>query len=183
MQLECTLSCYRTLPPVPVPSRTTPFHALILFKMHFNIHLSMPRSSSGLFLPGSPSKVCMQLCCPPYMPHVGRIARYSDWLWAGWSGDRIPVGQDFPPIHTGPGTHLTSCTVGTGSFPGLKSGQGMMLTPHPLLVPQLWKGRAVPLQPVWAVRLGACTRVHFTFYLPYTPHAQPIPFSTISTPE
>jgi hypothetical protein len=44
---------------------------------------------------------------------------------------------------------------------------GVMLIPHPLLVPWSRKGRAVPLLPLWAVRpvqsLSACTRVHFTF--------------------
>ena len=39
------------------------------------------------------------------------------------------------PIQTGPGAHPTSCTMGTGSFPGVKSGRGVTLTPHPLLVP------------------------------------------------
>jgi len=38
--------------------------------------------------------------------------------------------------------------MGTGSFPGVKSGWGMTLTPHPLLV--LWsrKSRAIPLLPL-----------------------------------
>ena len=58
------------------------------------------------------------------------------------------------------------CTMGTGSFPGVKSGRGVTLTPHPLLVPWSWKDRAIPLLPLWAVRpaqsLSACTRVHFT---------------------
>jgi len=39
------------------------------------------------------------------------------------------------PVQTGPGTHPAPCTRGTRSFPGVKSGRGMMLTPHPLLVP------------------------------------------------
>ena len=38
------------------------------------------------------------------------------------------------PVQTGPGTHPASCTMGTGSFPGVKSGRGVTLTPHPLLV-------------------------------------------------
>ena len=39
------------------------------------------------------------------------------------------------PVQTGPGAHPASCTMGTGSFPGVKSGRDMTLTPHPLLVP------------------------------------------------
>ena len=37
------------------------------------------------------------------------------------------------PVQTGPGTHPASCTMGTGSFPGGKSGRSVTLTPHPLL--------------------------------------------------
>jgi len=76
------------------------------------------------------------------------------------------VGVRFTaPVQTGPGAHPAYCTMGTGSFPGVKSGQGMMLTPHPLLVPWLRKSRVIPLLPLWAIRpvqsLCACTRVHF----------------------
>ena len=39
------------------------------------------------------------------------------------------------PAQTGRGAHLPSCTMGTGSSPGKKSGRGVTLTPHPLLVP------------------------------------------------
>ena len=56
------------------------------------------------------------------------------------------------PVQTGPGAHPASCTMGTGSFPGVKSGRGVTLTPHPLLVPQPRKRRAIPLLPLWAVR-------------------------------
>jgi hypothetical protein len=43
----------------------------------------------------------------------------SDWLRAGRSGDRIPVGAIFSaPVQTGPGVHPATCTMGTGSFPG-----------------------------------------------------------------
>jgi hypothetical protein len=38
------------------------------------------------------------------------------------------------PVQTGPGTHPVSCTMGTGSFPGVECGRGVTLTPHPLLV-------------------------------------------------
>jgi hypothetical protein len=40
------------------------------------------------------------------------------------------------PIQTDPGAHPASCTMGTGSFPGVESGRGVTLTPHPLLVPR-----------------------------------------------
>jgi len=59
----------------------------------------------------------------------------------------------------------------TGSFPEVRSGRGVTLTPHPLLVQWSRKNRAIPLLPLWAVRpvqsLSACTRVHFTFFTPY----------------
>ena len=59
--------------------------------------------------------------------------------------------------------------MGTVSLPGVKSGRGVTLTPHPLLVPWSRKSKAIPLLPLWNVRpvqsLSACTRVHFTFSL------------------
>jgi hypothetical protein len=62
---------------------------------------------------------------------------FVDWLRAGRSGDRIPVGEIFSaPVQTGPGTHPASCTFGTGSFLVVESGRGVTLTPHPLLVPR-----------------------------------------------
>ena len=38
----------------------------------------------------------------------------------------------------------------TGSFPGVKCGQGVLLTTHALLVPRSWKSRAIPLPTLWA---------------------------------
>jgi hypothetical protein len=47
-----------------------------------------------------------------------------------------PGGAKFSaPFQTGPGAHPASCTMGNGSFPGVKSGRGVTLTLHPLLVP------------------------------------------------
>jgi len=47
-----------------------------------------------------------------------------DSLRAGRSGDRIPVAARFSaPIQTGPGAHPASCTMGTGSFPGVKAAR------------------------------------------------------------
>jgi len=109
---------------------------------------------------------------PKFPGWAGKCSRYSDWLWNGRSGDRIAVGARFSaPVQTDPGTHPASCTMGNGSFPGVKSGRGVTLTPHLLLVPWSRKGRAIPLLALCAVRpvqsLSACTRVHFTFYLSF----------------
>jgi len=41
------------------------------------------------------------------------------------------------------------CTIGTGSFPGVKYGRGLLLTTHTLLMPWSWKSRAVPLPTLW----------------------------------
>jgi hypothetical protein len=54
------------------------------------------------------------------------------------------VGSRFSaPVQTGPGAHPAFCTMSTGSFPVVKSGRGVTLTPHRLLVPWSWKGRAI----------------------------------------
>ena len=74
--------------------------------------------------------VCVCVCGPG-----------SDWLRAGRSGDRIAVGARFSaPVQTDPGAHPTSCTMGTGSFPGVKSGRGVTLTPHPISSAAVMKG-------------------------------------------
>ena len=52
---------------------------------------------------------------------MGRVAQS---VWAGRSGDRIPMGGDFPPFQTDPGAQPASCTMGTGSFPGGKIRPG-----------------------------------------------------------
>ena len=92
------------------------------------------------------------------------------------------------PVQTGPGAHPASRKMGTGSLPGVKSGRGGTLTPHPLLVPWSRKSRAIPLLPLLAVRpvqsLSACTRVNFTFtyYKLFNPlNAQLNPISHLLT--
>jgi hypothetical protein len=46
----------------------------------------------------------------------------------------VPGIEFSAPVQTGPGAHPVSCTVGAGSFPGLKSGRGVTPIPHPLLM-------------------------------------------------
>jgi len=100
----------------------------------------------------------------------GSVVGVATGLRAGRFGNRIPVGARFStPVKTGPVAHPASCTMGTASFPGVKSGRSVTLTPHPLLVPWSRKSTVIPLFPLWTVRpvqsLSACTRVHFTFTL------------------
>jgi len=71
-------------------------------------------------------------------------------LRAGRSGIESRWGRDFPPIQIGPVVHPASCKLGTGSFSGVKCGRGVLLTTHPLLVPQSWKSRAISLPTLWA---------------------------------
>ena len=106
----------------------------------------------------------------------------------------MPVGARFSaPVQTSPGAHPGSCTMGTGSFPGVKTGRGVTLTSHHALVSWSRKSRAkpplpygpyglyrtsvpvqgctlplpIPLLPLWTVEpvqsLSACTTVHFTY--------------------
>ena len=83
------------------------------------------------------------LCMYCYIVYfVGYCITNSGWQ----SGDRIPVGRDFPPVQTGPGAHPPSCTMGTGFFPGVKYARGVLLTTHPFYcrghgrveLPTLW---------------------------------------------
>ena len=57
------------------------------------------------------------------------------------------MGRDFPPIQTGPEAHPASCTMGTGSLPGVKYDRGVLLTN--LLVLRSCKSRAIPLPTIW----------------------------------
>jgi len=66
----------------------------------------------------------------------GSIVRIATSYGLDGPGIKSQWGRDFfAPVQTSPGAHRASCTMGTGSFPGVKSGRRMTLTPHPLLVP------------------------------------------------
>jgi len=100
--------------------------------------------------------------CPPsfsYLPDrvscsaviiSDKIWRVPVTKWAGRSGIESRWGPDFPPVQTGPSVHPASCTMGTGSFSGVKCGRRVLLTTQPLLVPRSWKSRAIPLPTLWA---------------------------------
>ena len=107
------------------------------------------------------------------------------------SRDRIPMEAKFSaPVQTSTEAHQASCTMGTESFPGVKSDQGVTLTPYPLLVQWSRKRTAITLLPLWAVRpvesLSACT-VQLYLYSPYGPYSLyrasvPVQYSYTPTP-
>ena len=68
---------------------------------------------------------CFRCTCPAFRPHNYFSLQYRNM---------------------GP----ASSKMGTGSFPGVKCGRGVLLTTHPLLVPRSWKSRAIPLPTLWA---------------------------------
>jgi hypothetical protein len=91
---------------------------------------------------------CFLLSCM----NVGRVAQSVQRLTTGWTvRGSNPGGARFStPVQTGHRAHAPSCTMGTGSFPGVKCGWGVLLTIHPLLMPRSWKSRAIPLPTLWA---------------------------------
>jgi hypothetical protein len=83
-----------------------------------------------------------------YFSEVGPVAQSVSRLAMGWTirGSNPGGSEIFRTVQTGPGAHLASCTMSTGSFPGVESGRGVTLTPHSLLVPRSKKqSRAIRL--------------------------------------
>jgi hypothetical protein len=59
----------------------------------------------------------------------------STYIYLDGPGIESRWGARFSaPVQTGPEDQTASCTMGTGSFPGVRCGRGVTLTPHPLLV-------------------------------------------------
>ena len=104
-----------------------------------------PFPAFSLFL----TSLCLSLITSPGLQYA-YFSRYSDWLRARRSGIESRRGWEFRPVQTGPAAHPASCKMGTGSFPGVKCGRGVLLTTHLLLEPRSWKSRAIPLPNLWA---------------------------------
>jgi hypothetical protein len=97
---------------------------------------------------------------------VGMATRY------GLEGPGIECRwrRAFPHLSDRPWGPTSSCTMGTGSFPGGKGGRGVTLTTHPHLVPRSRKSRVIPLLPLWVH--VACYRVKPYLTAPIIPFAK-----------
>ena len=77
-------------------------------------------------------------------------------------------GEIFPTCPDRPCCPHSLLYNGYRVFPGCKVRPGRDTDPSPLLVPWLWKGRVIPLLPLWTVRpvqsLSAYRRVQFTLF-------------------
>ena len=105
------------------------------------------------------------------------LIQNCDWLRAGRPGNESRWGEIFLPSRLVLGAHPASCTMGTGSFPEVKYGRGVLLTTHPLLVPLSWKSRAIPLPTLWATTGPVTGTLYLVFIIQklpkiYTPFKQ-----------
>ena len=86
-----------------------------------------------------------------YTIKVGRVAQSVQRLTTGQTVRGSNPGRDEifrrPDWPWGPPSPLYN---GYRLFSGVKYGRGVLLTTHPLLLPQTWKSRAIPLPTLWA---------------------------------
>ena len=106
---------------------------------------------------------CLYKLLYTHNPYVGWVAsRYSDWLRAGRSGDRILVEARFSaPVQTGPGAHPASCIMGTRSFPGGKEWPGFDADPSPPSSAMVMKEYSYTSTP--PISRTACTEPQFLY--------------------
>ena len=102
------------------------------------------RSPSRPLAPGPVMYTAVNIICLRQLNGVGPVAQSVQRLSQGLEGpgSNPGGGRDFPPVQSGPGAHPASFTMGTGSFPGVKCGRGVLLTTHLLLVLRSCKSRA-----------------------------------------
>jgi hypothetical protein len=97
-----------------------------------HVHRLHGERSCDSYKPDTSAKL---LFTGPFVCSIGIATRYG----LDAPRDRIPLGaRFFAPLQTGPGAHPASCTVRTGSYPGVKwPGRGFDHLPH--LAPKLEK--------------------------------------------
>ena len=120
-----------------------PLHAiLLLFVLIFNILYTLYIFHTHMcfiyFISEKTVSFLMRDSAPQRQVRYIYIAQSVQRLTTGWTvRDRIPMGTRFStPFETGPGAHPAPCTMGTGSFPGVKR-PGLGVDIHPHLAPRL----------------------------------------------
>ena len=108
----------------------------------FSLFVRLPNTFKYFTIPFFPFTYL--LTTSPYCGPGSSVGITTDYGLDG-PGIESRWGRNFLLVQTGPGAHLVSCTMGTGSFPRVKCGRGVMLTTHLFLVPLSWKSRAIPL--------------------------------------
>ena len=102
--------------------------------------------------------------------YVGPVAQSVQRLPTGWTvrGSNPDWVRFSAPVQTGPEAHPASCTIRTRSFPGVRCGRGVTLTPYPLLVQRSKIEQSIPLLSLRA--FVACERVKPTYLKPTYAH-------------
>jgi hypothetical protein len=129
---QCIISKFKSCKTMKISDRRACTHAAIQIGYVLKSDAS-PFPSRNLFV------TAVQGAYTSYYDHynilgwAGLRSRYSDWLRAGRSGDRIPVLARFSAtVQTGPGGHPASCTMnGYRVFPGGKKRPGHDADPSP----------------------------------------------------
>jgi hypothetical protein len=119
----CCICCCQYLLSFFVQTETTIF----LITVNYQLGAQFPYFLKYVY--SIPLHVSSTICSSWWAEY---LSRYSDWLRTARFGDRIPLVAKFSvPVQTGPGSHPASSTMGTGSFPGVNYGRGVLLTNHP----------------------------------------------------
>ena len=95
--------------------------------------------------------MCVCVCVFLYICGPGSSVSIGTNYGLDGPGSNSVGDEIFRPFQTCLGAHLASSKMGTGPFPGVKSGLGVMLTTHPLPVLWSWKFRTIPLPTLWAI--------------------------------
>jgi len=139
-------SCMKTIPPL-----TKTFLSLLEIFCNNSVYLSLLRGCGSsrvrpayvhghIFLQGTKytvkRKAKTEIIFYQSVPFIcGSGPGSSVGIATGYELDGPGIesrwGRDFPPVQTDTGTHSASCKMPTGSFPGVKSGRYVTLTPHP----------------------------------------------------
>jgi hypothetical protein len=109
-----------------------------LVKVNKNYSLFMknchnPMSINLDLLNFTDSKLCCIDSLKNYQAFIHSLCTLSQTAtgWMVWGSNTGGGARFSAPVKTGPGAHPASCATGTRSFPGVKSGWGVTLTPTP----------------------------------------------------